>query len=270
MDNMQSATPPVMSRSSTVVPLSGKSRDLTPRITSLSSHTRPERLNLAKNKSRTLAWKDVDMSGKLKSNSENKENKGNVCVGQEDVEETTGQDEEMRVKMHMRDSLSNNDELTIPRAAMNKMIKELLPNIRVANEARELVLNCCTEFIHLISSESNDICNQQQKKTISAEHVLVALEKLGYGDFRKDAEEVLTECKETAAKRRRQCTRLENLGIPEEELLRQQQELFAKAREAAALQERQQGEEQNSGGGGDGNVGEGQGQDSGSEEETEY
>ena len=81
------------------------------------------------------------------------------------------------------------DELTIPRAAMNKMIKELLPNIRVANEARELVLNCCTEFIHLISSESNDICNQQQKKTISAEHVLVALEKLGYGDFRKDAEE---------------------------------------------------------------------------------
>lgn len=31
-------------------------------------------------------------------------------------------------------------------------------------------------------------------------------------------------------KRRRQSTRLEHLGIPEEELLRQQQELFAKAR----------------------------------------
>ena len=72
---------------------------------------------------------------------------------------------------------------------MNKMIKELLPNIRVANEARELVLNCCSEFIHLVSSESNDICNNQQKKTISAEHVLLALEKLGYGEFRKDAEE---------------------------------------------------------------------------------
>ena len=87
----------------------------------------------------------------------------------------------------------DDDELTIPRAAMNKMIKELLPNIRVANEARELVLNCCTEFIHLISSESNDICNQLQKKTISAEHVLAALDKLGYGDFRKDAEEVMSE-----------------------------------------------------------------------------
>lgn len=129
------------------------------------------------------------------------------------------------------------DELTIPRAAMNKMIKEMLPNIRVANEARELVLNCCTEFIHLISSESNEICNAQQKKTISADHVLAALEKLGFGDFKKEAEEVLHECKETAAKRRRQSTRLENLGIPEEELLRQQQELFAKARETAVQQE---------------------------------
>ena len=89
-----------------------------------------------------------------------------------------------------RDGGEDDDELTIPRAAMNKMIKELLPNIRVANDARELILNCCTEFIHLISSESNDICNQQQKKTISAEHVLAALDKLGYGDFRKDAEEV--------------------------------------------------------------------------------
>ena len=51
---------------------------------------------------------------------------------------------------------------------------------------------------------------------------------------------VLSECKESAAKRRRQSTRLENLGIPEEELLRQQQELFAKAREAAVMQEQAQ------------------------------
>ena len=64
------------------------------------------------------------------------------------------------------------DELSIPRAALNKMIKEIIPNVRVANDARELVLNCCTEFIHLVSSEANDICNKQMKKTISPEHVL--------------------------------------------------------------------------------------------------
>ena len=64
------------------------------------------------------------------------------------------------------------DDLSIPRAALNKMIKELVPNVRIANEARELILNCCTEFIHLVSSEANEICNKNDKKTISPEHVL--------------------------------------------------------------------------------------------------
>lgn len=68
--------------------------------------------------------------------------------------------------------LNDDDELTLPRASINKMIKELVPRVRIANEARELVLNCCTEFIHLLSSEANDICNQNHKKTINAEHIL--------------------------------------------------------------------------------------------------
>lgn len=50
-----------------------------------------------------------------------------------------------------------------------------MPNIRVANESRELIMNCCTEFIHLISSEANEICKQNNKKTINAEHILLAL-----------------------------------------------------------------------------------------------
>ena len=158
----------------------------------------------------------------------------------------------------MADS-DHDDDITIPRAAMNKMIKEFCPHSRVANEARELILACSTEFIHLVSSEANEICNNQQKKTISAEHVLQgkilcqqslnhskqyflfsALESLGYGDFKKEAEGALAECKAVAEKKRRQSTRLENLGMSEEELLRVQQELFAKAREEAAKLEQQE------------------------------
>lgn len=110
----------------------------------------------------------------------------------------------------------------------------------MANESRELILNCCTEFIHLISSEANDVCNKRNKKTINAEHVLEALDRLGFPDYKAEAEAVLNDCKEVAAKRRKQSTRLEHLGIPEEELLRQQQELFAKAREQQVLEEQQQ------------------------------
>uniref|UniRef100_A0A674H8W9 Protein Dr1 n=1 Tax=Taeniopygia guttata TaxID=59729 RepID=A0A674H8W9_TAEGU len=127
----------------------------------------------------------------------------------------------------MASSSGNDDDLTIPRAAINKMIKETLPNVRVANDARELVVNCCTEFIHLISSEANEICNKSEKKTISPEHVIQALESLGFGSYISEVKEVLQECKTVALKRRKASSRLENLGIPEEELLRQQQELFA-------------------------------------------
>ncbi|KAF7243506.1 Protein Dr1 [Varanus komodoensis] len=153
----------------------------------------------------------------------------------------------------MASSSGNDDDLTIPRAAINKMIKETLPNVRVANDARELVVNCCTEFIHLISSEANEICNKSEKKTISPEHVIqgknlrlepnaahiirlpsTPLESLGFGSYISEVKEVLQECKTVALKRRKANSRLENLGIPEEELLRQQQELFAKARQQQA------------------------------------
>ncbi|BFZ05615.1 hypothetical protein BsWGS_08654 [Bradybaena similaris] len=132
------------------------------------------------------------------------------------------------------------DELSIPRAALNKMIKELLPNIRVANDARELILNCCTEFIHLVSSEANEICVKLNKKTISPDHIVSALENLGFGAYKNEAKAVLKEAKAVAAKKRRGSSRLENLGIPEEELLRQQQELFEKAKQEQALLEQQQ------------------------------
>ncbi|KAJ3599602.1 hypothetical protein NHX12_033558 [Muraenolepis orangiensis] len=134
----------------------------------------------------------------------------------------------------MASSSGNDDDLTIPRAAINKMIKETLPNVRVANDARELVVNCCTEFIHLVSSEANEICNKSEKKTISPEHVINALESLGFGSYITEVKDVLQECKSVALKRRKASSRLENLGIPEEELLRQQQELFAKARQQQA------------------------------------
>merc|ERR1739838_148167 len=124
------------------------------------------------------------------------------------------------------------EDLNIPRAAINKMIKDTVPSFRVANDARDLITNCCTEFIRLIATEANEICEHDQKKTISPEHVLTAMDKVGFADYRQEAIAVYRDCKEVTAKRRRGSMRLENLGISEEELLRQQQELFARAREA--------------------------------------
>uniref|UniRef100_A0A8C2LPL3 Protein Dr1 n=1 Tax=Cricetulus griseus TaxID=10029 RepID=A0A8C2LPL3_CRIGR len=113
----------------------------------------------------------------------------------------------------------NDDVLTISR--------DTVPNVRVArHDARELVVNCCTEFIHFMSSEANEICNKSEKKTISPEHVIQALESLDFGSY-------ISEVKECKTVERSQFS-FGELGIPEEELLRQQQELFAKARQQQA------------------------------------
>ena len=82
---------------------------------------------------------------------------------------------------------------------------------------------------------------------------------------------MLTECKETAAKRNSKRKQFTNPGIPEEELIRIQEELFAKARETAALQEMQK-TETNSLYSKDGSVQNERGHDreDGSDEESEY
>ncbi|KAF3778360.1 Dr1-like protein [Nymphaea thermarum] len=60
---------------------------------------------------------------------------------------------------------------------MFKIIKEMLPpDVRVARDAQDLLVECCVEFINLISSESNEVCSREEKRTIAPEHVLKALE----------------------------------------------------------------------------------------------
>lgn len=123
------------------------------------------------------------------------------------------------------------DDLTLPRSAVNKMVKELLPHLRVANNSRELILNCCTEFILLLSSQSNEICEKRQKKTILPEHVIEALQELGFGSYVTDVEDVLSNFKTQLSHRNKGSKKLDKMGLSEEELIRQQQALFAEARQ---------------------------------------
>lgn len=102
------------------------------------------------------------------------------------------------------------DDLSLPKATVAKMItgsspqyiispyssfiQELLPaDLVCAKETRDLVIECCVgnihipycpgpilkdsppEFIHLISSEANEICEQESKKTIAPDHIITAL-----------------------------------------------------------------------------------------------
>ena len=80
---------------------------------------------------------------------------------------------------------------------MQKLISELLPaELTFAKESRDLLIDCCVEFIHLVSSEANEICERETKKTISADHVVKALIELGFEDYVQEIQEIAVEHKE--------------------------------------------------------------------------
>jgi len=57
-------------------------------------------------------------------------------------------------------------------------------------------MECCVEFITLISSEANDISEKEAKKTIACEHVEKALRDLGFSDYIADVLAVADEHKQ--------------------------------------------------------------------------
>ncbi|XP_010936788.1 protein Dr1 homolog isoform X2 [Elaeis guineensis] len=85
------------------------------------------------------------------------------------------------------------------------------------------------EFINLVSSESNEVCSREEKRTIAPEHVLKALEVLGFGEY---IEEVY------AAYEQHKLDTLDSpkggkfsgIEMTEEEALAEQQRMFAEAR----------------------------------------
>ncbi|CAN4086189.1 unnamed protein product [Withania somnifera] len=109
------------------------------------------------------------------------------------------------------------EDASLPKATMTKIIKEMLPPD--------------VQFINLISSESNEVCNREDKRTIAPEHVLKALEVLGFGEY---IEEVYAACEqhklETLDTLRSGKWSNNVAEMTEEEALAAQQRMFAEAR----------------------------------------
>nr|GMD35726.1 protein Dr1 homolog [Ipomoea batatas] len=123
------------------------------------------------------------------------------------------------------------EDASLPKATMTKIIKEMLPpDVRVARDCQDLLIECCVEFINLISSESNEVCNREDKRTIAPEHVLKALDVLGFGDYIEEVysayEQHRLETMDTV-----RAGKLSNgAEMTEEEALAAQQRMFAEAR----------------------------------------
>ncbi|XP_047338270.1 protein Dr1 homolog [Impatiens glandulifera] len=124
------------------------------------------------------------------------------------------------------------EDASLPKATMTKIIKEMLPpDVRVARDAQDLLIECCVEFINLISSESNDVCNRGDKKTIAPEHVLKALEVLGFGEYIEEVYTAYEQHKLETMQDSVKSGKWNNVAdMTEEQALAEQQRMFAEAR----------------------------------------
>lgn len=78
-------------------------------------------------------------------------------------------------------------------------MSEILPpssGVGFTKEARDLLIECCVEFITLISSEANEISEKEAKKTIACDHITRALERLGFAEYVPAVLEAAAEHKE--------------------------------------------------------------------------
>ncbi|GAA5958665.1 hypothetical protein JCM8115_000318 [Rhodotorula mucilaginosa] len=130
------------------------------------------------------------------------------------------------------------DEVALPKATVHKLVQEFLPaGFTATKEVKDLMVDCCKEFLLTVSSEANEICEKDSKKTMSPEHIVSALKELGFDEFVAQVEDVFKEHKELAkasllplGERARKAKKASGNGMTEEEMLRIQEELFAKSR----------------------------------------
>ncbi|MCJ1344669.1 hypothetical protein MMC31_002872 [Peltigera leucophlebia] len=114
-------------------------------------------------------------------------------------------------------------------ATVQKIISEILsgePGMAFTREARDVLIECCVEFLTLISSEANEIAEKECKKTIATEHIEMALRDLGFPEYVEQVLSVAEEHKEQLKTREKKTSKMDKSGFTEEQLLQQQQELF--------------------------------------------
>ncbi|KAH8201178.1 hypothetical protein TruAng_004646 [Truncatella angustata] len=126
-----------------------------------------------------------------------------------------------------------NDDLSLPKATVQKIVTEILPSstgLSFSKEARDLLIECCVEFITLISSEANEISEKEAKKTIACDHITKALDTLGFGEYVPAVMEAAAQHKETQKVIKNiRTNKFEDSGMSLEELERLQAEQFAQA-----------------------------------------
>lgn len=128
-------------------------------------------------------------------------------------------------------------DAALPRTTVLKLAREALPaDVRISVETQDVLLECSSEFVKLLATQANEVSCRLQKKTVQPEHVVAALEELGFSDMVEDIREHLVEWETVEREKPKMTkkTKAQASGLTEAEQIEMQGRLFAEAAARAA------------------------------------
>jgi len=72
----------------------------------------------------------------------------------------------------------------LPIANIGRIMKNgVPPSAKISKDAKETVQECVSEFISFVTSEANEKCVQEKRKTINGDDIIWALKNLGFDNY---------------------------------------------------------------------------------------
>ena len=72
----------------------------------------------------------------------------------------------------------------MPIANVIRIMHRALPaHAKISDDAKEAIQECVSEFISFVTGEANERCPMQHRKTVNAEDIVWALNRLGFDDY---------------------------------------------------------------------------------------
>lgn len=79
---------------------------------------------------------------------------------------------------------THDQDYYVPTANITRVMRRVLPpQAKITDDAKETVQQCVTEYINMVTNEANDRCHREERKTITADDILWAIERLGFDNY---------------------------------------------------------------------------------------
>ncbi|RLN11908.1 nuclear transcription factor Y subunit B-10-like [Panicum miliaceum] len=72
----------------------------------------------------------------------------------------------------------------MPVANVSRIMRHALPPYaKISDDAKEMIQDCVSEFISFVTGEANERCHTEHRKTVTAEDLVWAMNRLGFDDY---------------------------------------------------------------------------------------